>query len=87
MSKRKTTRKKTRRRRRQSRAEQFFGAVVIEGLGALAIVVLFVFARQASQPVIPEMAEVGQVPVVNQREADFIVQTQHRPVKWRVDRR
>lgn len=79
MSKRKTTRKTTRRRRRQSKAEHFFGAVVIEGLGVLAIIVMFVFARQASEPKVQPMAEAGPAPVQTQATET----ASYRSVEWR----
>lgn len=83
MNSRKSPRKKrTRRRRRQSKAEQFFGAVVIEGLGALAIIVLFVFARQASEVPAPEMTEAGLTPVV-QRAPEFVEAPQSQSIQWR----
>ena len=84
MNSRKSPRKKkTRRRKRQSKAEQLFGAVVIEGLGALALIALFVFARQASEVPVPEMAEAGLAPVV-QRAPEFVEAPRNQQIQWRV---
>ncbi len=79
MSRRQTTQKKTRRRRRQSKAEHFFGAVVIEGLGVLAIIITFVFARQASEPSVPSLAEAQAIPA----ERAYSETPNYQSVEWR----
>lgn len=85
MSNRKSTKKRSGKRRRKgkSKAEQVFGAIVIEGLGVLAILVMFVFARQASEPAVPAMADT-QVGVVAGMDVQDHVGVHSTPLEWRV---
>jgi cytoskeletal protein RodZ len=80
MSNRKTTSKKKRRRRRQSKTERFFGAVVLEGLGVIAVIAMFFYARRATQPQIPTVADVNPHEVVSFRP-EF--STSHSQPEWR----
>ncbi len=53
------------RRRKKSKSEKVAGAFVIEGLGIIAFIVLFAFAKQATQPENVKFAEAPQ-PGMNQ---------------------
>lgn len=66
MKSRKTSRPNKRRRRRQSKAETFFGALVIEGLGIFLVIVMFVYARQASELPPSSVVEAESVQLLNQ---------------------
>lgn len=83
MNKRKVTKKKKRRRKRQSKTEHFFGAVIIEGLGVLAVIAMFVYARRASQPEQPVMAEAPSQSVVRFESAFQASPANQVSLEWR----